>query len=112
MGATLAHGVRAGGPADGWVVALADMPFIRPETIADVAERIAKGAALVAPVYHGERGHPVGFGAGYHDRLAALSGDEGARAIVRADAGLLIPLEADDPGVIRDIDTPADLPPA
>jgi molybdenum cofactor cytidylyltransferase len=109
MGTTLAHAVRASGDADGWVVALADMPFIRPDTIRRVAERLAAGASLAAPRYAGERGHPVGFAARFGAALAALSGDAGARDLVRAEAAALELVDCDDPGCLRDIDTPADL---
>jgi len=109
MGATLACGVRASAAADGWVVALADMPFIRPETIRTVAAAIAGGAdRIVAPRFGGERGHPVGFPARYGPELSLLSADEGARALVKRDGTRLI--DVDDPGVVRDIDTPSDLP--
>src|SRR3990172_10314445 len=40
MGTSLAAGVRAAGEADGWVVALADMPSIRPETIRRIARAL------------------------------------------------------------------------
>jgi molybdenum cofactor cytidylyltransferase len=109
MGTTLAHAVRASRGADGWVVALADMPFIRPDTIRRVAARLEAGAALVAPGYGGERGHPVGFAARFGPALAVLTGDAGARSILAAERGALELLDCDDPGVVRDIDTPADL---
>jgi molybdenum cofactor cytidylyltransferase len=109
MGTTLAHAVRASRDADGWLVALADMPFIRPDTIRRVAERLAAGAALAAPRHAGERGHPVGFAARFGAALAGLTGDAGARDLVRAEAGVLELVDCDDPGVVRDIDTPADL---
>jgi molybdenum cofactor cytidylyltransferase len=109
MGTTLAHAVRAARDADGWIVALADMPFIRPDTIRRVAERLAAGAALVAPRYAGQRGHPVGFAARFGAALAGLTGDAGARDLVRAEVLALELLDCDDPGVVRDIDTPADL---
>lgn len=109
MGVTLAHAVRAAGAADGWVVALADMPFIDPASIRRVAAAIAAGAAIAAPDYRGERGHPVGFAGTYRGALERLTGDAGAREIVKADAGALVRVAVDDPGVVRDIDTPADL---
>jgi molybdenum cofactor cytidylyltransferase len=109
MGESLAHAVRATRDAEGWVVALADMPFVRPESIRAVAERIAGGAAIVAPRHRGQRGHPVGFAARYLVELEALSGDEGARAIVNRDAALVEFVECDDPGVLRDVDRPEDL---
>lgn len=109
MGATLAHAVRATGAADGWVVALADMPFIRPETIRRVAAAIEGGAAIAAPDYRGSRGHPVGFTGTFRAALEHLAGDAGAREIVRGNASAVVRVEVDDPGVVRDIDTPADL---
>jgi molybdenum cofactor cytidylyltransferase len=109
MGATLAHAVRAAGDAEGWVVALADMPFVRPETIRRVAEAIEGGAAIAAPQFGGERGHPVGFAGKFRAALGALAGDAGAREILKAHAAAVARVEVDDPGVVRDIDTPADL---
>jgi molybdenum cofactor cytidylyltransferase len=51
----------------------------------------------------------VGFARRYYGELAALSGDEGAKAIVRAHQRELQLIETDDAGVSRDIDKPADL---
>ena len=109
MGASLAAAVSASGDVAGWVIALADMPYIRPETIKKIAASLAAGAALVAPAYRGERGHPVGLSARFRTQLEALRGDEGARALLKQNAGLIELIEVDDPGVCRDIDTQADL---
>ncbi len=109
MGVTLAHAVRAAGPAGGWVVALADMPFIRPDSIRRVAAAVAAGGAIAAPDYRGERGHPVAFAASFRAALEQLIGDVGAREIVKANASAVVHVEVDDPGVVRDIDTPADI---
>jgi molybdenum cofactor cytidylyltransferase len=110
MGTSLAAGVAATREASGWVVALADMPFIAGATHARIASAVAAGAELVAAGYRGERGHPVGIGARFLDQLLALEGDAGARNIVRANPASLQVIECDDPGVLRDIDTPGDLP--
>ena len=59
MGASLACAVRAAGKADGYLVALADMPFVRPTTIAAVRDALAAGARLAAPYFHARRGHPA-----------------------------------------------------
>ena len=96
----------------GWVVALADMPFLQPATIATVAAAIEAGAPLAAPTYRGARGHPVGMAARFADDLAALRGDEGARTLLQTHAAALQHLPTDDPGTLHDIDTPDDLPPA
>ena len=109
MGAGLATAVAASGDVAGWVIALADMPYIRSETIGRIAASLAAGAAIVAPAYRGERGHPVGLSARFRAPLEALRGDEGARALLKKNAGLVELIDVDDPGVCRDIDTPADL---
>ena len=109
MGTSLATAVAASGDVAGWLIALADMPYIRPETIVKIAASLAAGAAIVAPAYRGERGHPVGLSARFRAPLEALRGDEGARAVLRKNASLVELIEVDDPGVCRDIDTPDDL---
>lgn len=109
MGVSLAHGVAETRDAAGWIVALADMPRIRPATIAQVAQGLAQGQALVAPAYQGERGHPVGFGRRFLNDLLALSGDSGARAVVQRNQNLLQIFECGDPGVLIDIDSREEL---
>lgn len=109
MGRTLAAGVKASAGASGWVVALADMPFIQGATIAGVASALSDGAVIVAPRFQGERGHPVGLAKRFREDLERLQGDAGARAIVANHKEGITFLEVDDPGVVKDIDTPADL---
>ena len=111
IGASLAAGVCRTPAAAGWIVALGDMPFILPGTIALVRAKLTQGAAIAAPALlpKGERGHPVGFGKALQRELAALDGDEGARSVIarHADAMVLIPV--DDGGIVIDVDTPGDL---
>ena len=109
MGLSLAHAVAASGTAGGWVVALADMPFIRPDTITAVAARLEAGALIAAPVLCGERGHPVGLSAALREELLVLQGDEGARSVLKRHAVSIQLVEVDDAGIHRDVDTPGDL---
>ena len=109
MGASLARGVTATAEADGWLIALADMPFIQPQTIRAVARMIRRGSAIAAPMCRGRRGHPVGFSRGFGHALASLWGDAGARHLLRRRAALLDLLPTDDIGIHIDIDTPQDL---
>jgi molybdenum cofactor cytidylyltransferase len=111
MGASLACAVRAAGAADGYLVALGDMPFIRASTIAAVRDALAGGALLAAPYFHGRRGHPVGIAAVFRTELEAMKVDEGARRLLEAHPDKLLKIPVGDPGVIRDIDTPGDLAP-
>ncbi|VWC38458.1 molybdopterin-guanine dinucleotide biosynthesis protein MobA [Burkholderia aenigmatica] len=108
MGASLSAGVRATPEANGWLVALGDMPWIAASTYETVTRALdTDGASIVAPAHRGVRGHPVGFSAHHFDALAALDGDTGARALF-ASAPVKL-LDVDDPGIVRDVDTPADL---
>ncbi len=109
MGASLAHGITQARGADGWVVALADMPRIAPATIRAIAAALEAGAQIVAPTCKGERGHPVGFGASLRDELVALDGDQGARSIVERHRDAVKLVECDDPGILLDIDRKTDL---
>ncbi len=109
MGTSLACGVRASADADGWLIALADMPFIAPATLAAVATALRGGAVLAAPSRGGRTGHPVGFCRRYYGELADLYGDEGARALVQRDRHRLLAIPVDDDGIHLDIDQPGDL---
>ncbi len=109
MGASLAHGVGACRNADGWVVALADMPSINSATIALIVRELEAGRDLVAPAYKGQRGHPVGFGKRFGAQLMTLDGDAGARDVIAAHQDQLTLIECDDPGVLQDIDRREDL---
>lgn len=109
MAASLAHGIAQTRNADGWVVALGDMPAIRPETVESVVQALRDGAEIAAPAYHGERGHPVGFSARFRDELTALSGDSGARAVLQRNAARIRLIESGDPGVLHDIDRRDDI---
>jgi len=111
MGASLACAARAAGPAQGYLVALGDMPFIRRSSIAAVRDALAGGAPLAAPYFRARRGHPVGIGARFFDELLSLRGDEGAKALLKQNESILVKVPVGDPGVIRDIDRPEDLAP-
>jgi len=111
MGASLACAARAAGAADGYLVALGDMPFVRPSTIAAVREALAVGALLAAPYWRARRGHPVGFAGSLRAELEALAGDEGAKRVLAAHEARLVKVPVGDPGAIRDIDRASDLAP-
>ena len=95
--------------ADSFVIALADMPYIKAETICAVAAQLNAGASIVIPTYQGQRGHPVGFSAKFRHELESLHGDEGARSIIKSHANEVTLLACYDAGILADIDTPADL---
>lgn len=109
IGHSIAHGVAARPDATSWLIGLADMPFIAPQTIRQVAARIRDQTTIVRPRYHGRAGHPVGFGAAYRSELLRLTGDAGAQCVINAHLGSLILMDGEDEGVVIDIDRPEDL---
>ena len=111
MGASLACAARAAGKTQGYVVALADMPFVRRTTIAAVRDALVAGAPLAAPYFRTRRGHPVGISGMFYEMLIGLRGDEGAKQLLAENQARLKKIPVGDPGVIRDIDTPGDLMP-
>ncbi|MBC3873301.1 nucleotidyltransferase family protein [Undibacterium flavidum] len=93
--------------ADAFIIVLADMPFIRVETIQAIASSLAEGAQIVVPTFAGQRGNPVGFAKKYSQELSQLEGDRGARQLLQSLP--VTELIVDDPGILRDIDLPEDL---
>jgi molybdenum cofactor cytidylyltransferase len=109
MGAVLAQGLQVVSEWQAVLVALADMPWITPQTFRAVAEVIHCNSICRAS-YSGVPGHPVGFGSDYFNELRQLSGDEGARSLLQRHSALVTDLPVDDPGILQDIDRPEDIP--
>ena len=109
MGHSLAAGVAASAAAGGWLIALADMPFIRPPIYQKVLAALRAGAAIAAPEFKQRRGHPVGFDGRWYAQLLALEGDSGARELLLAHARQITVVPVADPGILRDVDTLRDL---
>lgn len=107
MGRSLVHALTQTTHAAGWVIALADMPYVQTATIAALAEAIRQGADIAVPVYRERRGNPVAFSRLHLPALLDLDGDQGARHLLRQCPVREIPV--DDPGIVHDIDTLADL---
>lgn len=106
MGHSISAGVSIRPHARGWLVLPGDMPLVQPASLQAVARQLDHHPVVYAQ-HGGRRGHPVGFAAELYSELVALSGDEGARRLVARYPAYGI--ELDDPGVLIDIDTVADL---
>ncbi len=123
MGHSLAAGTR--GLSWQWAfVGLMDMPFLQVPTLRELAAqtaradeqtilmpRLSAAAAARAPAAKRKQkaAHPIGWPRHYFAELQACSGDRGARRLLTKYRSRITYVEVDDPGVIYDIDTPADL---
>ncbi len=88
------------------LVTLVDHPAVTEATL-DVILTHAP-APLVIPRYDGRRGHPVLLSRKLLDAIAALPPEASAKQVIHAHLAEAVQLDVDDPGVLRDIDTPAD----
>jgi CTP:molybdopterin cytidylyltransferase MocA len=115
MGSSIAAGVHAlSAHTEAVLVALADEPTLPRDAVVKVIARYradsSRGVHIVAPTYHGTRGHPTLFDRAVFDELKTLGhgSDRGARDIIDLDPSRVTFLELDvaPPG---DVDTPDDL---
>lgn len=109
MGASLSYAVRNIKNADGWIICLADMPYIKQETISIVSKNLADRASIVYPTYNGRKGHPVGIGGHYYNELSMLDDDSGAQEILAKHKNHVMEIPCNDPGILHDIDTLDDI---
>lgn len=109
MGHSLSSGVTASVDAAGWLIGLADMPYIQPASYQIVVHALQDGARIARPLFAGQMGHPVGFGADCLAELRALTGDHGGKAIIEAHRGHLVACPVDDAGVLCDVDRPSQI---
>jgi CTP:molybdopterin cytidylyltransferase MocA len=99
--ASLRCGLRALEGADKVIVTLGDSPLVTPDVISRFIDEPGGTRAL----YDGRPGHPVVLEAEQIRALATLSGDQGARDILRGGATI----ECGQLCSGRDVDTPDDL---
>ncbi len=107
-----AHMARRHPEPEALLVHLADMPWVSSDSIRDIGAACNGPEIVAAPIFQQQRGNPVAFGYALWPQMASLHADQGARQwIVEAQqTGRLRVVNSLDNGVIRDIDTPADLP--
>ena len=105
---SLRAGIAALAPeVEAAVVLLADHPLLQPATIdALLACYRRADAPLAVPRYEGRRGNPVLFGRALFGELLEITGDQGARAVVKAHAAQIAWVDVADEGILLDLDTP------
>jgi molybdenum cofactor cytidylyltransferase len=104
-------GLRAvSAQADAALVHLVDHPTVLPETFNRLAcEYQLSGKPIVVARYRSHGGHPVLFDRSIFDELQKTPVLVGARAVVKANEERVAYVDVDDPGILLDLDTPADL---
>ena len=106
---SIAAGIRALGSAPWVIIGLADMPYVSPDTVSQIACTLDAGAVIARPSSSGRPGNPVGFNSRLFGPLMDLKGDRGARTLIDDYLGDVVDVEVRDEGIFRDIDRPEDL---
>jgi CTP:molybdopterin cytidylyltransferase MocA len=92
------------------VVALADQPLVGSEAVARLIAAYRDGASVAVAAYDGRPRNPVLLAREHWPEvIATATGDQGARAFLRARPELVTLVECGDTGRPDDVDTPADL---
>ena len=94
---------------DALVVLPGDMPFVRPETVRLLIDRHRESGAIVSPRYRGKRGHPVVLPMRLRDEIRTTPTSANLHEVIKRHADTRVDLDLDDPGIVRDVDTPSDL---
>ena len=106
MSVSMNAGIAGAGPNfDGYLICLADMPDLTKEHFNQILSRHEDGKIIRPKTPDGRFGHPVLFDRIYFDGLQTMSGDEGARALIKANKDNVVPIEMDG-AIINDLDTP------
>jgi molybdenum cofactor cytidylyltransferase len=108
---SLKEGIRERGNHSNMMVFLGDQPLISDETVRTVieaglahSEKSETQPFLVQPTFQEIPGHPVFFGNVNQIDFSIMTGDQGAKNVIKTiKTRLILPLG--DPGVLMDIDT-------
>jgi molybdenum cofactor cytidylyltransferase len=85
----------------------ADHPAVTAGTVALLAAAAEPGRVLI-PMYLDRRGHPAVIGRVLLPDIALIPPEEGLRHLYRARPESVVAIAVTDPGVVQNIDTPAD----
>lgn len=99
----------AAAEADVLLVLPADMPFVRPATVAAVLAEAARAEGVVLPTWRGKHGHPIAIPGSLRERLLRAPPGGSLKGALAATAIEYRELVVSDPGILRDVDVPADL---
>ena len=95
---------------DGVLFAVCDQPWLKRSSTQRLLEQFSAAPNLICALgWQGQRGNPVIFPSALFPELLDLTGDRGGGRVIQAHPGLLRLVDVEDPGQLRDVDTPEDL---
>jgi molybdenum cofactor cytidylyltransferase len=107
---SLAAGLKAlGDHICGALFLLGDQPLVSVHTINGLVSAFqTTDAWILVPRFKGQRGNPVLVADSLFPRLQFPAGDAGARVLFQEFKYRMQGIDVDDPGILKDVDTPED----
>jgi len=108
LSASLKAGIASlGDDVSAAVVCLGDMPLVTGRVIDRLiaAYDPDEGRTIVVPTHDGRGGNPILWDRRYFPEMLALSGDSGARSLLKRHVEQVAEIEIDEDSVLRDFDT-------
>ena len=111
MTTSIKSGVKEVSPdCDGYMICLADMPFINTSEInklihAYAQNRIKEKRLIVIPVYQGHRGNPVLFSTEFREDILEHKMEYGCKGVIMNNFESVKEIEMDDDSMLLDVDT-------
>jgi molybdenum cofactor cytidylyltransferase len=92
------------------MILMGDQPFVSYKVINHILTAFkSTNKDICVPVHKGKRGLPVCFTDTFYNDMLKISGDMGAREIIRENPSEILTVEIEDPACFMDIDEEADL---
>ncbi len=111
MTTSIKSGVKEVSPdCDGYMICLADMPFINTSEInklihAYAQNRIKEKRLIVIPVYQRHRGNPVLFSTEFREDILEHKMEYGCKGVIMKNFESVKEIEMDDDSMLLDVDT-------
>ncbi len=103
----------AAGDTSAILIHAVDFPFVRPDTLRTLASAFRadpeRDEKIYVPAHGGRRGHPILLGAALRPEVRALGADEPLSTVIRREAGRVVEVAVNDPGIHRNVNRPEDL---
>ncbi len=96
--------------ADGIMICLADMPFIKPDQYNQIIKGFKKAVksnpdTIIVPYYHGKWGNPVIFSAAHKSEILSHKKMEGCKGLIKSNPQNVIEINLNIKSITQDIDT-------
>jgi len=101
---------RVSQDCDGFLICLADMPFINTLEInklihAYVQKRIKGKRLIVVPVFRGHRGNPILFSSEFRNDILEHNKESGCKGVIMNNSESIMEIEMDNDNILFDVDT-------